>query len=230
MTATTRTETVELDDDSRLRLTVAEPDSTVRGGIVVLHEARGVTDTVRSLVSSLADEGWLAVAPHLYHRDGADEVDSEHVADQVNRLTPESVLCDSDAALEWLADRGVAADRIGVLGFDLGAAVAVKVGTRRPVGAAVSVSAPGVLNPVGTQLRPLLDTAPELTCPWLGIFGGDDTVPAEDVEKLRDAAASAPVATDVVRYPEANHRFDTDPVSAIDAWQRTLNWFDSHLR
>jgi carboxymethylenebutenolidase len=33
-----------------------------------------------------------------------------------------------------------------------------------------------------------------------------------------------------VRYPEANHRFDTDPVSATDAWHRTLNWFDSHLR
>lgn len=229
MTAT-RTETLELDDASQLRLTVAEPDSTVRGGIVVLHEARGVTDTMRSLVSSLAAEGWLAVAPHLYHRDGADEVDGEQVADQLNRLTPESLLTDSDAAFEWLAAHGVSPDRIGVLGFDLGGAVAVKVGTRRPVGAAVSVSAPGILSPVANQLRPLLDTAPELTCPWLGIFGGDETVPAEEVDKLRDAAASAEVATDVVRYPDANHRFDTDPVSATQAWQRTLNWFDSHLR
>ena len=229
MTAT-RTETLALDDASQLRLTVAEPESTVRGGIIVLHEARGVTDTVRSLVSSLADEGWVAVAPHLYHRDGADEVDGEHVADQVNRLTPESVLADSDAAFGWLTTSGVAPDRIGVLGFDLGGAVAVKVGTRRPVGAAVSVSAPGILHPVGNQLRPLLETAPELGCPWLGIFGGDEFAPADEVEKLRDAAASAEVATDIVRYPDANHRFDTDPASASEAWQRTLNWFDSHLR
>lgn len=229
MTAT-RTETLALDDASQLRLTVAEPESTVRGGIIVLHEARGVTDTVRSLVSSLADEGWVAVAPHLYHRDGADEVDGEHVADQVNRLTPESVLADSDAAFGWLTTSGVAPDRIGVLGFDLGGAVAVKVGTRRLVGAAVSVSPPGILHPVGNQLRPLLDTAPELGCPWLGIFGGDEFAPADEVEKLRDAAASAEVATDIVCYPDANHRFDTDPASARDAWQRTLNWFDSHLR
>jgi len=228
MTAT-RTETVVLDDCGQLRLTIAEPDSTVRGGIIVLHEARGVTDTVRGMMSGLAAEGWLAVAPHLY-RDGPDEVDREQVADQLNRLTPESVLADSDAALRWLSERGVTADRIGVLGFDLGGAVAVKVGTRRTVGAAVSVSAPGILNSVAHQLRPLLQTAPELTCPWLGIFGGDETAPAEEVEKLRDAAASAAVATDIVRYPDATHRFDTDRASAMNAWQRTLNWFDSHLR
>lgn len=226
----TATRTLELADAGRLRLTVAEPDTTVRGGIVVLHEARGVTVTMRSLVSSLAAEGWLAVAPHLYHRDGADEVDGEQVADQANRLTPESVLADTDAAFGWLAERGVSPDRIGVIGFDLGGAVAVKVATRRSVGAAVSVSAPGILSPAASQLRPLLDTAPELVCPWLGIFGGDETVSAEEVEKLRDAAATAQVATDVVRYPDANHRFDTDPGSAIEAWQRTLNWFDSHLR
>jgi|SRR5215470_3361626 len=229
MTAT-RTETVDLDDRGQLRLTIAEPDSTVRGGIVVLHEARGVTDTVRSMTSRLAFEGWLAVAPHLYHRDGLDEVEGEQVADQLKRLTVESVLADSDAACGWLSERGVTADRIGVLGFDLGGVVAIKIGTRRKVGAAVSVSAPGILNPVAHQLRPLLETAPELTCPWLGIFGGDETVPAEEVEKLRDAAASAAVATDIVRYPDATHRFDTDRASAMNAWQRTLNWFDSHLR
>ena len=70
-----RTETVPLVDGSELRLTVAEPDASVRGGIVVLHDARGITDAVRGLVQGFAGDGWLAVAPHLYHRDGADEVD-----------------------------------------------------------------------------------------------------------------------------------------------------------
>ena len=57
---TTRVETLSLTDGRELRVTIAEPDSAVRGGLVVLHEARGVTEGVRSLVSSLADEGWLA--------------------------------------------------------------------------------------------------------------------------------------------------------------------------
>src|ERR1700743_3227471 len=62
----TRTEIIELTDGRSVRLTIAEPDRPVRGGLVVLHEARGVTDVVRGLVSSLADEGWLAVAPNLF--------------------------------------------------------------------------------------------------------------------------------------------------------------------
>lgn len=223
----TRTETLPLADGSLLRLTVAEPETAVRGGIVVLPEARGVTDSVRYLVVSLAGEGWLVVAPHLYHRAGADEVAGEDVADQVSRLTPDSVLADTDAALRWLGERAVPADRVGVVGFDLGGAVALKVATRRLVGAAVSVSAPGIVSSVAGQLRPMIESAPELTCPWLGIYGGSSAAPVEEVEKLRDAAATAQVATDVVHYP---FPLDTDADAAAEAWQRTLNWFDCHLR
>ena len=57
----TRTETLALTDGTELRLTVAEPENVVRGGLVVLHEARGVTDRVRRLTSSLAEEGWLVL-------------------------------------------------------------------------------------------------------------------------------------------------------------------------
>ena len=38
------------------------------------------------------------------------------------------------------------------------------------------------------------------------------------------------MATDVIVYPRSGHRFDADQDAASDAWQRTLNWFDSHLR
>ena len=54
----TRTETLSLTDGRELRVTIAEPDSAVRGGLVVLHEARGITEGVRSLVSSLGMFAW----------------------------------------------------------------------------------------------------------------------------------------------------------------------------
>ena len=230
-----RTETVPLDDGSQLRLTVAVPDSAVRGGIVVLHESRGVTDGVRWLVHSLAVEGWQVVAPHLYHRDRADELGADEsdqqVRDQVNRLTGPSVMADTDTAFGWLADRGVTADRMGVIGFDMGGSVALVVAAQRSLGAAVTVAGNHIAEPLSTDLPSPLEAAPELTCPWLGLFGERSVDPSlHDVEKLRAAVASSEVASNVVIYPDVDHRFDADPDASADAWQRTLNWFDSHLR
>jgi carboxymethylenebutenolidase len=225
----TRTEVIELDDGRSVRLTVAEPDRPARGGLVVLHESRGVTDVVRGLAASLADEGWLAVAPHLYGAQNADEVADVH--SELKRLSGDSVLADTDAAAVWLAERGVAADRTGVIGFDLGGAVAMVVASSRAVGAAVSVAGVGILAPLADGLPALVDVAGELTCPWLGIYGDDDAaIPVAEVEKLRDAAATAEVATDVVRFAGTDNRFDTDQQAGAEAWHRTLNWFDLHLR
>lgn len=225
-----RTETVPLVDGSALRLTVAEPVGAVRGGIVVLHEARGVTDAVRHVVHGLAGDGWLAVAPHLYHRDGADEVDGDdgRVQQQVDRLSTDEIMADTDTAFGWLADHDIGSDRMGVIGFDLGGSVALLVSARRTLGAAITVT--GERNP-SSAITSLVDAAQGLTCPWLGIFGEtDEGAPHPDIDELREAAALSEVVTNVVVYPRAGIRFDDDPATAADAWQRTLNWFDSHLR
>jgi dienelactone hydrolase len=135
----TRTETIPLVDETQLRLTIGEPEGAVRGGVVVLHESRGVTSRTQAIVEALAGEGWLAVAPHLYHRDdpGIDEQtgEDEAVDRAVAAITGESVLADSDAAFGVLADRGVSSDRMAVLGFDLGATAALVVAAQRSLGA-----------------------------------------------------------------------------------------------
>ncbi|RSM64797.1 carboxymethylenebutenolidase [Kibdelosporangium aridum] len=220
----TRTEEFQLKDGRAAVLTVAEPEQVVRGGLVVLHEAGGVTDTVRLLVSSLAAEGWLAVAPHLYHGSLPQE-------EQVRHLSGDSVLADTDIAFAVLAERKITADLMGVVGFDLGGTAAMVVAAKRSIGAAVSVGASGIIEPISSALPPLVEIAGDLKCPWLGIYGDqDDVIHSTEVEKLRDAAVGAEVATNVVRYPAAGHRFDADPAAATEAWHRTLNWFDAHLR
>jgi carboxymethylenebutenolidase len=222
-------EHIPLPDGSELRLTVAAPESAVRGGIVVVPEARGVTGAVWQLAEGLAEEGWLAVIPHLYHRDGADELtpggDPEQVRHHVAGLSADSVDADTDASLRWLAQRGVTADRIGMVGFGLGGALALIVATQRDLGAAVTVGGIGVVQPVAPTLPPLVDVAPNLRCPWLGIYGADSEVPDPEVHKLRDAAHSAQVATDLVHYC-----LDADQSTAEETWTRMLNWFGSHLR
>ena len=228
----TRTEQIPLIDGSALRLTVAEPVGPARGGIVVLHEARGMTSAVRGMVARLAGEGWLTVAPHLYHRDDTDEIgadDGDRVREQVGRLESGAVMADTDTAFGWLADRAITADRMGVLGFDVGAIVALLVATERTLGAAVSVADEASMASVRDRMPALSGAAPALTCPWLGLYGtaGDGAV---DVERLRETGAAAEAVTNVVVYPHSGHRFDADPDAAVDAWSRTLNWFDAHLR
>jgi carboxymethylenebutenolidase len=183
---------------------IAEPPGVVRGGLVVLHEAQGNTDTMGTLLDALAAEGWLVIAPR---------VDAE--------------LADTDIALSWLTQQGIDADRMGVVGFESGGAVAMVVAARRNIGAAVSVAGGEILRPLSPGLPAVVDIAGELRCPWLGLYGDKY---AEEVALLRDAASRSATATDVVLFPAADHRFDIHPDAAFEAWQRMLNWFDAHLR
>jgi carboxymethylenebutenolidase len=185
-----------------------------------------MTEAMRDLITGLAAEGWLTVAPHIYDGDST-EVDDLTALDRISELSGESVLADTDIAFGWLAQHGIDADRIGVVGFELGGAVALVVAASRAIGAAVSVGGGGILNPLSPGLPALVDAAPTLRCPWLGLYG--DKV-ADEVALLRDAAKRSETANDVVLYPAADHRFDIYPDTAVEAWQRVLNWFDAHLR
>ncbi|WP_019811572.1 dienelactone hydrolase family protein [Saccharomonospora halophila] len=214
----THTHDYERADGRGVTMTYAEPDGAVRGGLVVLHEVGGVTDEARILVSSLAAEGWLAVTPHLQDLDG--------------RHSGQDLLSVTDTTLAWLVDdRGIRGDLLGVVGFDLGGTASLVVAANRELGAAVSVGGRGLTTPASPELPALTDIAGGLRSPWLGLYGddGDQTGEAE-VEHLREAASAAKVATNVVRYAGASHRFDTAPDAAAEAWERTLAWFDAHLR
>lgn len=229
-----RIEQVPVPDGSELRLTVAEPEAVIRGGIIVFHEARGVTETVRHLADGLAGEGWLTLVPHLYHRDTPDELpedsDPEQVRRRIERLSAESITLDVDASLRWLTARGVSDDRIGVVGYGLGGTMALITATLRDLGAAVTIDGIGVVAPVAPMLPALAEIAADLRCPWLGVYSKDGPVPEDEVHKLQIPVHSARVATDLVHLSNGAHRLSTRCGAAVEAWTRTLNWFDSHLR
>ncbi|MCP2332789.1 dienelactone hydrolase family protein [Actinoalloteichus caeruleus] len=214
----TRTETVPLTDGRELTVTVAEPENTVRGGLVLLHGRRGVVDQLRELAVGLAAEGWLVAAPHL----GEDR--SGH-----DGGTGDQLLADTDAACVWLVDRGVRDDQLGLLGFGAGGTAALRVATQRSLGAVVSVAPDAVTLPDEDDGRSLVELVSELSCPWLALYGSDDESD-QGLVRLRDAVDSASAVANVVTYPESEHRFDQDGVAASEAWQRTLTWFDAHLR
>lgn len=225
--------------DGPMPAAVGEPTGAPRGGIVVVQEAFGLTPHIVELTARLAGAGWLAVAPALFHRSGAPVFDYEGGFERLmpvfQALDADGIDTDVGAAIGWLAGRGIPPERTGIVGFCMGGTVALHAATRFPLGAAVTFYGGGVAEG-RFGLPSLIEEAPRLGAPWLGLYGDLDTgIPVADVERLREAATAAAVPTEIVRYPDAEHGFNCDDrashhaPSAADAWARTLAWFDEHL-
>ncbi len=220
-------------------LAVATPEGPVRGGIVVVQEIYGVNEHILAATSALAAQGYLAVAPHLYHRVTVEAIgDYQAARPLVHGLTAESLRADVGDALEFLADAGVDGDRIGILGFSMGGTVALWAAASLPVAAAVSFYGGGIDKPRWPGVPAGLESGGQLRAPWLGLYGDKDrSIPVQQVEALRGTFGSSGVAATIVRYPDAGHAFASDTRSpkyraeaAADAWNRALSWFDAHLR
>jgi carboxymethylenebutenolidase len=219
-------------------LSVHEPAGDPKGGVVVVQEIFGVNDHIEDVTRRLADAGWLAVAPHLFHRTGDPKLgytDMDEGRAHAGKMTGEGILEDVDAAIARIAEAGIPASRTGIVGFCMGGTVALLVATRRDLGAAVTFYGGGIADG-RFGFGPQTDEAPALRAPWLGLYGDlDHGIPIDDVEQLRTAAATSGQPTEVVRYPDAGHGFNCDQrgsyhePSATDAWRRTLEWFDRYL-
>jgi carboxymethylenebutenolidase len=218
---------------------VADPTGEPRGGIVVIQEAFGVNDHIRDIARRLAEAGYLAVAPAMFHRSGSPtfpyDGDLQALMPVFQSLTGEAVDDDVAGAVGWLTGQGVPMARMGIVGFCMGGTVALHSATVHPFGASVTFYGGGVTEG-RFGMAPLVEQAPELLAPWLGLYGDEDRgIPVEQVEALREAAATAKVETEVVRYAGADHGFNCDvrasyhAESATDAWARTLAWFERHL-
>jgi carboxymethylenebutenolidase len=225
-------------DMSETPLSVHAPTTPPKGGVIVVQEAFGVNEHIEDICRRFAAEGYLAVAPHLFHRTGDPKlgyVDMAPVMEHMGKLHAAEVMDDIDAALAHLAAAGIPLSKTGVVGFCMGGTVALVVAAQRDVGAGITFYGGGVREG-RFGFRSLLEEAPALRAPWLGLFGDRDRgIPVADVEELRAAAATAAQPTEVVRYPEAEHGFHCDArvsyneAAATDAWQRTLDWFGRYL-
>lgn len=219
-------------------LSVHPPSGPRRGGVIVLQEAFGVNDHIEDVCARIAEHGLLVVAPHLFHRTGDPKLgydDFSLVQPHMMALEREGIGEDIAAALRHLGDAGVSPAATGVVGFCMGGTLALFAATEHEIGAAVTFYGGGVTRG-RFGLAALVELAPKLRAPWLGLYGDrDQGIPVDEVEQLRTAAARSGQPTELVRYPHAEHGFNCDrrssfhAESAADAWARMLNWFDEHL-
>jgi carboxymethylenebutenolidase len=216
----------------------AEPEGTARAAVVVFQEAFGINDHIQDVCRRFASEGYRAVAPHLFHRTGDPILaydDYPALMEHLGGLSADGLESDIDATLGYLTSVGFDSSQVGVVGFCMGGSVTFFAAAQRPLGAAVSFYGGGIAEG-RFGIPPLAELASELKAPWLGLFGDlDQGIPVDQVEALRKAVEAAKVPTEIVRYPDAEHGFHCDArdsyhePSAKDAWQRTLQWFGTHL-
>jgi carboxymethylenebutenolidase len=216
----------------------ASPDGEPKGAVVVVQEAFGVTAHIEDIATRLAQAGWQAIAPAFFHRQGSPVLaydDFDAVMPLMKELNAEAIAVDLNGAFDYLTAAGFVEAQIGVVGFCMGGSVTFYAATLRQLGAAVTFYGGGVAEG-RFGLPSLIDQSPNIQTPWLGLFGDlDQGIPSADVDRLRQAAAAAPVPTEVVRYPDADHGFNCNdrpavfnPIAAADAWSRTLAWFDRY--
>ncbi len=220
----------------------APPRGEPAPAVVVFQEAFGVDDHIASVCRRLARAGYLAIAPELYHREGAGVVrgydDFDRVRPLLAGLTNTGIASDLRATLALVrSDARVDPRRVGTVGFCVGGFAAFLAACRTDVAAAVSYYGGGIVRQrPGLALDPLLAEASGIACPLLAFFGEEDaSIPATDVEAIRKGLRALGRTFAIVTYPGAGHGFFNDARSsyradaAVDAWNRTLEWLGRHL-
>ncbi|MEX1218682.1 MAG: dienelactone hydrolase family protein [Acidimicrobiales bacterium] len=234
-----RTEVRQLETvDGAMNVIVSTPIGAVRGGVVVVQEAFGLTGHIERVCEALAESGYIAVAPALFHR-CEDQVfgynDFDKLGPVIMTITQATIETDVDTAFSELARLGVSENSMAILGFCLGGTVTLETAARRKLAAAVTFYGGG-LGEGRFGLEPGIESAARLQTPWLGLYGDlDQHISIDEVEQVRIAAASSSVDTEVVRYVDADHGFHCDErpsfhaEASSDAWARTLQFLDEQM-
>lgn len=217
-------------DGSEMKAYVARPTGTPKAGILVFQEAFGVNAYIRSIADRFAAEGYLAIAPELFHRTGSgfegDYNDFTSVAPHMEGLTPEGQDADAKAAYDWLKSEGM--EKISAIGFCMGGRVSLIANSRLQLSAAVSFYGAGIIPNY-------LDRVKDLAGPMLFFWGGKDThIPRELWSQVPAALDAAGKSNIQVEMSDAGHGFFCDQRSAYHkpsadiAWPLVLSFLAEH--
>ena len=226
--------------DGQMEAFEARPkDSGSYPGIVVLMEAFGLNDHIKNVTERIAQEGYFAIAPDLYHREPERLVPYSELPKAVaimNRLQDAKVMDDVGAAIAHLKAQGnLKPGAIGVTGFCMGGRFTYLAAAHhnKDVKAAVCFYGGGI--PMGNP-SPLSRTG-EISCPMYLFFGGKDPlIPMDHVGQINTELTSKKVNFSMKVYPEATHGFFCDErpsynePAAKDAWEKFKSFFAQHLK
>lgn len=224
---------LRVSDGSSMNAYVSRPnDSSSHPGIIVLQEAFGVNSHIRTMCDRFAAEGYVAIAPELFHRTApgfeGSYTDFAAVMPHMQAMTNEGATADLRASFEWLqSQKNVQQDHIFSVGYCMGGRMSFLANARLPLRAAASFYGGGIAPS-------LLDRASQLHGPMLFCWGGlDKHIPPEQRQAVTDALRKAGKSYVNVEFSDADHGFNCDerasyqPRAARQSWTLLLEFLPS---
>jgi carboxymethylenebutenolidase len=191
-------------------------------GVLVIQEWWGLNPQIKGVADRLAGEGFVALAPDLFHGELAEHTEMDKAAHLMSTLPPDRAARDMSGAIDFLLTHdAVTSAKVGVIGFCMGGmlsfVIAAQAGDR--VGAVVPFYG-----------APLGDSQPDwsnLSAPIEGHFAeNDDFFPVDAVKALVEKLEGMGKDVAIHTYPGCGHAFanETDALGTHDAESAALAW------
>jgi len=230
-------------DASPMRLYVGMPSlGRAFPAVIVIHAGSGVDKFIEDRVENLAQQGYLAIAPDLYHRQTSAEagvLEDGDMLTRIGRLRDPEVINDVNAAVNYARRlKDTQLGDVGIIGFCMGGRVAYLMAASKPVFKAAGVFYGGdIMKAWGNGPTPF-DLTPYLHCPIAGFFGAEDANPSPaDVDRIAAQLDKYRKPREFHRYPDAGHAFlsFTNPATyregpARDAWDKLIPFLQRNLQ
>jgi carboxymethylenebutenolidase len=227
--------------DGKMDAYVAQPKNGGNfPGVVVIQEAFGVNDHIKKVTDRIAAEGYVAIAPDIYHRESERIIPYSEMPKAIaalQRVVDGKAMEDVGAAIAHLkSQNNVKSGSVGVIGFCMGGRLTYLAAAHHANDVKCAVPFYGGGIPMGNP-SPLSRTK-EIKCPMYLFFGAkDQLIPKEHVDQIKAELTANKVPFQLEVYPDAGHGFFCDDRAmsynegaAKDAWDKTKAFFAQHRK
>ncbi len=205
---------------------LATPASGKGPGVIVIQEWWGLNDNIKGIADRFAREGFLALAPDLYH--GKATAEPDEAGKMMMALKMDEAAKDMAGAYDYVKKQPACTGKVGSIGFCLGGGLSLYISTLRPVDATVIYY--GALPGVQPDLS-------KVTGPVLGHYAQNDGwASPEAAAALKKQLKELGKSVEFHQYAGTEHAFfnDTRPevhnaAASKQSWERTIAFYKKHL-
>ncbi len=216
---------------------VAQPNGAgPHPGVIVIMHAPGLADFVEEMTRRLANEGFMAIAPQLYHRQ--DLASDETGLERMSQLTDAEVISDINACVSHLQSRDDVAASLGIMGFCMGGRITFLMAAANAAFKAAVPFYGGNTESAWGEGPSVLDRLGDVSCPLLAFFGGQDNNPSPEMMQRLDADLTRLGKNHEFReYPEAGHGYMNfnnperyNKAASEESWPLAISFLIKHLK